>query len=371
MKIGIDISQIVYGTGVSRYTVELVRNLARIDKKNQYVLFFSSLRREVASNQLPTTSNFKLKKFKFPPTFLEFLWNRLHVVNIEKFLGDVDVFHSWDWYQPPTKAKKVTTVHDVSFLHYPEVFPKRTIRTQTNRLYWVKKEVDLVIADSKATKNDLVELLGFDEKKIKVIYLGVSDSWKEKPVNINKLKVIKKKYKIKGEYILSVGTLEPRKNIKTVIKAFNELKKPNLKLVLVGKLGWGGDIKKITEKIDSGVVVTGFIPDEDLAPLYQGAHCFVYPSLYEGFGLPVLEAMASGTPVITSNVSSLLEIAGEAALLVDPKKTSEITKAMKKIIESKSLAKNLSDKGKRQAAKFTWEKTAQQTLTAYKQLIKG
>ncbi len=215
-------------------------------------------------------------------------------------------------------------------MHYPEVFPKRTIRTQTNRLYWVKKEVDLVIADSKATKNDLVELLGFDEKKIKVIYLGVSDSWKEKPVNINKLKVIKKKYKIKGEYILSVGTLEPRKNIKSVIKAFNELKKSNLKLVLVGKLGWGGDIKKITEKIDSGVVVTGFIPDEDLAPLYQGAHCFVYPSLYEGFGLPVLEAMASGTPVITSNVSSLLEIAGEAALLVDPKKTSEITKALKK-----------------------------------------
>lgn len=374
MKIGIDISQVVYGTGVSRYTEELVKNLIKLDKKNKYVLFGSSFRRkkELSNYHATVCGNYcEGKIFPFPPTMMEILWNRLHVVNIEKLIGDVDVFHSWDWYQPPTKAKKVTTVHDVSFLRYPEVFPKRTIRAQTNRLKWVKKECQIVIADSQATKKDLIDLLGFDEKKIKVIYLGVSDSWKEKPANIKKQEAIKKKYKIKGEYILSVGTLEPRKNLKAVIKAFNELKKHSLQLVLVGKPGWGEEIKQLAEKKDPAIVVTGFIPDEDLVYLYKGARCFVYPSLYEGFGLPVLEAMAAGCPVVTSNISSLPEVAGKAAILVNPQKTSEIRQAINEIIAIPQVSQNLRKKGLIQANKFSWEKTARETLEVYKNVYRN
>jgi glycosyltransferase involved in cell wall biosynthesis len=186
MKIGIDISQIVYGTGVSRYTQELVTNLIKIDRENEYVFFFSSLRQKI-SNFLPrgkagefqtSNKNVKFKIFKLPPTILDLLWNRIHIINIENFIGRINIFHSSDWIQPPAQAIKITTVHDLSFLHYPQAFTKKIIQVHTRRLKWVKEECDMVLADSKATKKDLIELLNFDEKKIRVVYLGVDEKFK-------------------------------------------------------------------------------------------------------------------------------------------------------------------------------------------------
>ena len=356
MKIGIDISQIVYGTGVSRYTQELVKNLLNIDKKNQYILFFSSLRSKIQNSKFKIQNyNAKLKNYRIPPTILELLWNKFHMVNVENFVGDIDIFHSSDWTQPPSYAKKITTVHDVSFLRFPESFPKKIIDVHKRRLYWVKKECDLVIADSASTKKDLVDFLGFDEKKIRVINLGVS----------KKFKIRRDENRIKKDYILSVGTLEPRKNLKSVIAAFAQLKLTKTKLVLVGKKGWGEEIKSLNQNI----VFTGFVPEEVLSGLYGGAKCFVYPSLYEGFGLPVLEAMAMGCPVVCSNTSSLPEIAGNAAILVNPTDVNEIAKAIKTILENKNISSQLKEKGLNQAKQFTWEKTARETLEIYKEIV--
>lgn len=184
MRIGIDISQIAHeGTGVAEYTKRLVEKLLEIDKQNEYILFYTSLRRDIA--RLPSRQGYwildicklnpkvKFKKYKLPPTFLEFLWNRLHVVPIEWFIGEVDVFISSDWTQPPTKsAKKVTIIHDLSPLLFPEEHHQMIVEVQRRRLNWVKRDCDAVICDSEATKRDVIKLIGFESNRLKVIYLG-------------------------------------------------------------------------------------------------------------------------------------------------------------------------------------------------------
>ena len=167
MRIGIDISQIIHeGTGVAHYTRNLVENLLKADKKNEYVLFFSSLRRKPP--KLPN-----IRAFKIPPTLLEFLWNRLHICPIEWFIGEVDVFLSSDWVQPPTiRARKVTTIHDLSPWKYPETLHPQIVTVHKRRMKWVKRECDLIICDSEATKKDAMKILKIPEKKLKVIYLG-------------------------------------------------------------------------------------------------------------------------------------------------------------------------------------------------------
>lgn len=181
MRIGIDISQIVYeGTGVANYTKNLVENLLKIDKENDYVLFFSSLRRQFLISNLQFLNKFKIpnskcqiKTFKLPPTLLDILWNRLHILPIEWLIGPVDVFFSSDWTQPPTiRAKKVTTLHDLSILKFPKEHHPEIVATQKRRLRWVKKECDLIICDSLATKRDAIKILGIEKKRLRVIYPG-------------------------------------------------------------------------------------------------------------------------------------------------------------------------------------------------------
>lgn len=177
MKIGIDISQLAYeNTGVANYLRELVENLSKIDKKNEYVLFYSSLRKSFKSSVLNVKSNpnFIIKRFKFPPTFLDILWNRLHVIPIEDLIGDVDVFISSDWTQPPTRrAKKVTILYDLIVYKHPAETDKKIVDTQKRRLKWVSRECDLVLCISKATKTDAKDILGIDEKKLKIAYPGI------------------------------------------------------------------------------------------------------------------------------------------------------------------------------------------------------
>lgn len=176
MRVGIDISQIVYqGTGVASYTKNLVENLLKIDQENEYVLFFSSLRKSLTqiSDLKSPNHNFKLKTFKLPPRLLDLLWNRLHIMPIEWFIGPVDVFFSSDWTQPPTlKAKKVTTIHDLSIFKFPKEHHPRIVATQKRRLRWVKKESDLVMCDSEATKEDVIKILGIKEERLRVVYPG-------------------------------------------------------------------------------------------------------------------------------------------------------------------------------------------------------
>ena len=368
MKIGIDISQIVYGTGVSTYTKKLVENLLKIDDKNEYILFGSSLRARKKlkdfANSLKEYKNLEVKLASIPPTILELLWNKLHLYPIEKFIGKVDVFHSSNWTQPPILSpdtKKVTTVHDmVPYLFESSTHPK-IVAAHKRALETVKKEADLIIADSQTTKEDIIKFLEIPEEKIRVIYLAPSEEFA--PQDDEKIKSALQKYKIKKPYILSVGTQEPRKNIQKLLDVFEKIvaERKDMHMVLTGKYGWGPGYHT-----PQNVIWTDYVTQDDLKALYSGCRVFAYPSLYEGFGLPILEAMACGAPVVTSNNSSMAEIAKDAAILVDPRSEQQIKKAIELVLDLnmenyQKMVKASIERAKR----YTWEKTAKQTLKVY------
>jgi len=360
MRIGFDLSAVVYGTGVSVYTKNLVEALLRIDQKNKYVFFFASLRRKLEEAGLDlSTNNASVKNFKIPPTILEVLWNVLHLYPVENFVGEVDVFHASDWTQPPVKkAKLVTTIHDLSFLRYPNSVHPKVLSAQKRRLSWVKKEADLIIAVSEATKKEIIKLLGIPDKKIRVIHEALpADFKKVKP------KVNLKKLEVKKPYLLASGSQAPRKNIERVIKAYSLLKnEKNLQLVVTGNYRPQG-------KVPEGVIFAGFVSKEEWAGLIKGAECLVYPSLYEGFGLPILEAYYLGTPVVTSNLSSMKEVGGMGAVLVDPLSVDSITKGVEKVLGNLQFKKALVEKAKKRVGDFSWEKAAKQTLAVYQEVI--
>lgn len=372
MKIGIDISQIVYGTGVSNYTAQLVKHLVKIDHKNEYILFGSTLRSQKKLKEfvreLADHPNVRAKLLFWPPTFLEILWNRLHIWPVEKFIGDVDIFHSSDWTQPPTatKTKKVTTVHDLIAYLFPSSLPPKIVAVQKRRLARVRAEADLILADSQTTKEDLVKFLQVNESKIKVVSLAASEEFR--PQDEDKIGKVLEKYKIKKPYILSVATQEPRKNIQKLLDVFEKVvqMRPQVNLVLTGKYGWG-----LQTRTGANVIWTGFIPQDDLVAIYSGCRVFVYPSLYEGFGLPILEAMACGAPVVTSNNSSMVGIAKDAAILVDPRSESQLKRAIDLVLDlnlenyQKMVRASIS-----RAHQYSWTKTARETLKAYEEVAK-
>lgn len=373
MKIGIDVSQVVYGTGVSTYTQNLVLELVKIDKENEYIIFGSSLRNYSKltrlKEQLKDHPNVSFKFFKLPPIFFEYIWNRLGILPVEKFIGTVDIFHSSDWTQPKIKSKdtkKVTTIHDMTTYLFPTSFPKRIIDNQERRLARAKKEVDAIIAVSKTTKDDIVKFLQINSEKIRVIYSASSSNYS--PQDEENIQEVKTKFKIKKPYLLAVSTHEPRKNIQKLIDVYMKIKEhiPDIALVLAGRHGWGETVKE-----QEDLIITGFVSDEDLRSLYSGCKVFIYPSLYEGFGLPVLEAMACGAPVITSNNSSMAEIAKDAAILVDPRSEGQIIKAIEMVLNlDNEKYQSMKKASINRAKEYSWTETAKETLELYSSLTR-
>lgn len=347
MRYAIDLSQMIYGTGVSHYRENLVRNLLKIDSENEYVLFAGSLRRKQdILNIFPQT-----KVFPIPPRFADVIWNKLHILPIEKLIGQVDVVHTSDWAEPPSKINKVTTVHDLVALKFSKITPQVVVETHKARLKWVNKESKLIIVPSIATKNDLIEL-GFDQNKIRVVY--------EAPNLVKATKVdidaVYKKFGIREDYIIAIGANQ-RKNVKSIIDAYHLSKHgKNLKLIIVGE--------KINTKfeVETGVRFLGHVSDEDLSALLTGSKALVFPSLYEGFGIPILDAFNCEVPVITSNISSMPEAAGGAAVLVDPYDVNSIAEGIE---EALSKPKTLIAKGLKRVQEFSWAKTAEETLEVY------
>lgn len=355
MKIGIDISQIVYkGTGVARFIEGLVKAICQYDKQNEWVFFFTSFRQALdpSVEKLINSRGWKIVKMKLPPTALSIMWNDLHVFKIETMVGEIDWFISSDWTEPPSKCKKATIVHDLVYLRYPEVSQQKTVvniptlnispnivKTQKHKLDWVNKESEIIFADSKTTKEDLISLLNFDPDKVIVNYPGIGTGKSGR------------KKKSKKPFILTVGKIEPRKNMGRLIEAFEKLNPKNVELLIVGPEGWDQDLK-----VNRNVKFTGYVSDDELASLYSSCLFFIYPSIWEGFGYPVLEAMSLGAPVATSNTSSLKELGQNVALLFDPMKVDEIKNALQKLISSNKLRKELSRKGKQRVKDFTWKK---------------
>jgi len=352
MRIGIDISAVIYNTGVSHSVARSLEAILAIDKKNDYILYGGSLRRlsDLASFSNSLKGNYITKFFPIPPTLADVLWNRLKFPNIETLIGKHDVFHSSDWSQPPSSSFKVTTVHDLAPLKFPKLHDPKIVATHKRRLGRVKDDIDRVIVPSTATAED-VHLLGIPSSRIRVI------PWASivKPAKKSEVVKIKRKYKISGDFILSVG-VNPRKNSERIIKAFDLISAgEDLKLVIVGQKHM-----KIEER--RGVRFTGNIEDLELSALFTGAKALVYPSIYEGFGLPILDAFSTKTPVVTSNISSMPEVAGDAAILVNPYDLDSIGEGIRKAL---ATSKTLIAKGMRRTKQYSWEKTARRILEVY------
>ena len=364
MQICIDISQIVYPGGVARYARELVSNLLEIDSNNEYILFGSSLRQQKTLKKFitslkPKNSHLTPKLYPIPPTVLEFIFNQIHF-SIDPFIGKVDVLHTSDWTEPKSKAAKVTTIHDLAVFKFPKQFHQKIVEVHKRKLEWVRSECAKIIAVSENTKTDIIEFLKIPPEKIVVIYEAASKIFQ--PKSRQEQEKIKNKFGVKKNYILTVATKGARKNLARLFETFGQLRKDfDLNLVVVGDI-----------EVSNGrdFIVTGFLADEDLAVLYSGSKVFVYPSLYEGFGLPVVEAMACGTPVVCSNISSLPEVGGKAAVYVNPTNTGDIQRGIKMVLNlpgEEYLA--LKKKSLEQAREFSWEKTAQQTLKLYQEVV--
>jgi len=381
MKIAIDIRalQEERHSGVQEYLLNLLEALLAIDKKNQYLLFSSGytnpLKKPAIRQLLKKYSQVKSRHLAFPNRVLNLCWKFSNFPDLEKFLGHPDVFFAPNINIIPQKLllKTILTFHDLSFERFEKFFsPKGRLWHKFIRPKFLAQRAQKLIAVSSATAQDLVTLYGIYPSKIKIIPLGIKKTFKPLRNKEDYPKKIKKKYHLPPKFILYLGTLEPRKNVEGLIRAYNILRKEkefkSYKLVLAGPKGWLW--KKIIQAAKNSpfsqdIIFTGPILRHERVYIYNLAHLFVYPSFLEGFGLPPLEAMASGVPVISSNRSSLPSVVGQGGILIDPYRIEELVWAMKEILKDKNLYLYLRSQGIKQAERFSWQKTAQQTLDCF------
>ena len=285
-----------------------------------------------------------------------------------------DVFFSPSHYAPRfSPVPTAISIMDLSYIHFPELFTKHDLYQLVNWTKYSAKNARKIFTISNYSRDDIIKAYGKEPGDVITTYLGIKQTENVK-LKTQDMEDLRKKFGIDSEYILFVGTLQPRKNIAKLIEAFSKLKTKNIKLVVVGKKGWlWEEIIQAPEKYNvvERVKFLDFVSDEDLPGLYKNATCFVLPSLYEGFGLPVLEAMKQGCPVLISNVSSLPEVGGDAALYFNPNDSDDIAQKIDQVISDEKLRKEMTEKGYNQIKKFSWEKTAKQTLQALEDLAKS
>ncbi|PJA86810.1 MAG: hypothetical protein CO141_02745 [Candidatus Moranbacteria bacterium CG_4_9_14_3_um_filter_42_9] len=385
MRIGIDARIILNpekgdAIGAGHYTYQLIRHLLEIDQENEYVLFFDFRVREKDVKKF-ARPNVKIKFYPFsdykkylPGAYNEILGTatlvkeKLDILHTTSPMSRIPVSY---------RGKTIVTVHDLAVYKVPDVFPSLAATKTRAVLNLMTSKADKIIAVSESTKKDVHEIFKSPEDKIKVIYSGFDKRLFEDS-GITRERVLEK-YGIKDRYILFLGTLEPIKNVVRLFEAYKLFRsscknnKENIKcdwkLVMAGKKGWlAKEYKQIAKDMGIGkdVIFTGYVIGDDLVPLFKNADFFVLPSLYEGFGTTVLEAFATGTPAIVSNVSSLPEIAGDAALFVNPLDVQNIADAMAQFAYNENLKNEYREKGKKQLEKFNWEKCARETLGVYK-----
>ena len=372
MTIGIDIRVLARGTrtGVEEYTLNLLGHLLPLDKSIRFKLFYNAYHKVKLDYRWRKLPNVVLGDFKLPNRPFFFTARYFNLPKIDKLLKGIDVYFNPHFFVAPLtqKTRKVITIHDLSFEHFPHFFSLRK-RFWQRFLMAAKKEVknaDSIIAVSESTKQDLIKMYQLAPAKIKVIYSGISEKFKEAKASLS----IKAKYGLPDNFVLYFGTLEPRKNLIGLIKAFELLRqKHSIKLVIAGSKGWlFKDIFQQAKKskFKDDIIFTGFVEEQDKPDLYNLSSLFIYPSFFEGFGFPPLEAMACGIPTIVSHSSSLPEIVADGAIMIDPYNIDEMAWAMDTALTDKKVREHLKQKGIEQAKKFSWEKCARQTLAMLK-----
>lgn len=357
--------------GIGRLVREQVQALLDYDSHTPYRLFFA---RPSGNVLLPQASNLSVRTTPVPVEWQLRFWHRLHLpVPVEWLSGRFSLYHATDFVLPPTlpNARTIVTVHDLSFVRTPAAAAPSLKRFLDKVVPRSIQRATHVIADSAATKNDIIELYHCQPEKISVVLSSVSPRFQP----VSETPAVRARYGIGDQpYLFSLGTVQPRKNYSRVVRALHSLGNSanDVHLVIAGGSGWLQDELYETIRttgMQSRVHMIGFADDVDLPALYSGALATVVPSTYEGFGFPVLESMACGTPVITSDVSSLPEVAGEAALLVNPLDVEAIAHAIQRILTDSQLRDTLTAAGYRQAARFTPAMTAQQLVQTYQHVL--
>jgi glycosyltransferase involved in cell wall biosynthesis len=381
MRIAIDyITATQKGSGIGNYVRSLVDALLALDSKNKYTLLMS--RYPTRGYPLPQAENVRGQRIFIPDQYLNFHWYRWRLPFYATFFtGHIDIYHGPDFVLPPmdSKVRKVVTVHDLAFIEHPEyVIPQ--LATFPNKVVpEAVASADVIAAVSQTVSQTLIEHFHIPRERITIIPGGIRPYFRRitDPVL---LAATRHKFGLKHPLVLGVGSLEPRKNHLGLIKAFHKAQsvagntsRPAM-LALAGGPGrlYDETLQLIAKlKLENKVRILGYVTDLELITLYNMADVFVFPSFYAGLGMPLVEAMACGTPVITSNTSSLMEITGDAALLIDPHNSDQITRAILRVLENEQLQEELQQKGYAQAKHFTWPKAASKILSAYQKLGDG
>lgn len=373
MKIGIDgrASKWYRGTGIGTYTYQLINNFNLLDEKNSYLLFMPN------SNNIDIKFKNNFTTQKISKNVENNFWDQVNIPNIltNKYIDIYHVPQNGVGLPKNKKCSLVITLHDVIPYKMPETVSDNYLRIFHEEIPKIVDLCDGIITVSNYSKEDIKKTFNIRSEKIFVTHLAGEDIYKPLDRKLCK-NLISNKYKLSDDFILYVGGFSPRKNIIGLINAFSILrtkyKKP-IKLIIAGKQGKSYDLYKdrVEElSLKSNVIFPGFIPLEDLPYFYNACEVFVYPSFYEGFGLPPIEAMSCGAPVITSNITSIPEVVNNSALLIDPYNSHSIANAMQEILENPTLKHLLKKKGYTRSLNFNWQKTALKTLKIYKDICK-
>lgn len=381
MKIAIDYNAAVrQGGGIGRFVREITRVASQAAPQHEFKLWYAARGLDENSPQMLALRELVAQRRNITPCpiplterMLTIAWHRARApLPVETFVGNVDLVHGTDFVLPPTKAKTLLSIHDFAYIIHPETAPPELRRYLGTVVPRNIARTDHIHVNSRATKADMERLLKVDPAKSTIVYSGSGIDFA--PRSAEQIAELKQRLKLPERYILNVGTVQPRKNVERLIEAYGLLGDlaRDVPLVIAGKRGWMAEpIYAAVQKynLDNRVQFLDFVSDQDLPTLYSGALVMAYPSLYEGFGVPIVEAQACGTAVITSTISSLPEIAGNAALLIDPHDTNALCDALRRIITEPALVQQLRAASPRQAAKFTWEGTGLGILQLYERVV--
>jgi glycosyltransferase involved in cell wall biosynthesis len=368
LRIGIDASRVATGhrTGTEQYSVQLLEALGALDRRNRYALYFNTRQRP----PLRLPANFRARLIPFPR-----LWTHARL-SIEMLAAAPDLLFVPAHVVPLAHPRTVVTIHDLGYRAFPDAHPWRSRQYLAWSTRWSASVARRIIVPSEATARDLQEAYRIPRQKITVIPHGYHPRFR--PLPNDEIALGLARLGLTQPYILALGTLQPRKNLARTLDAFARLCATGWpgRLVLVGRRGWLADplFASITRPVSPAygrIDLTGYLPDDDLPLVYNGATALAFPSLYEGFGLPALEAMACGVPVLTSNTSSLPEVVGDAALTVDPLDTSAIADGLTRLANDPALRAMLRIRGVERAARFSWERAAHKTLAVLEEVDNG
>jgi len=358
------------GAGNCTYIQNLIKNLALIDKKNKYILYCKNKDFSFYKDIEKVNRNFRVVEIKVKNIFIRIPF----FLGIRTYIDKVDIVHSLYYCPLVSRSKRVVTIHDIIPIIYPNLFNKFEVIKQKWFLHLFAKKADKIITISNSSREDISTYLKISNNKISSIYIGVSDDFKE--ISQDKKINILNKFGIKKPYIYYIGRLDPRKNLENAIKAFSRVSRENnynLDFVIAGEKNkyFFNRLNNLVNEynLEKNIKFIGYINNYDNIGLLNFAEFFIFPSFYEGFGLPVLEAMACGCPVITSKGSALEEIARDCAILVNPKSINDIESAMFELLKNRNLKKELIKKGKEKVKEFSWQITARKTLEIYEHLV--